>query len=239
MKPLASTLLTLLFLVGSATAQNQREPKPPHNHPDKPEMRKEAFLGIATGPIHESLRAQLNIDEGFGLLVHHVHSDSPAAEKLETHDIVTKLDDQLLVNQDQLSALVRRAGIGSTINLTFIRRGDNQTVAITLGEREAPHHRPMFHFQAQGGFDPDRLQENLQQAQERILEATERMHHQMREARERMEAERDRDREARERAERQEGPKRPPVENGDRRRGEEPDEPDRERETPPARGEVL
>ncbi len=179
----------------------------PEDRPPKPEieMKKEAFLGIATGPVQESLRAQLGIDEGVGLIVHHVHEDSPAAQKLEAHDVVTKFDDQILVNHDQLAVLVHNAGIGTKINLTVIRRGAEQTAAVELGEREVPKDRPLFQWRHGRG---ENIDEHLDRAQRGIHDAYERVQQQMREARERMERAR----------KGEEAPGRPRGERGDPRR---------------------
>lgn len=193
----APTLLACFLLLPSLGFSQQERHR---HHDDNHKAEKEAFLGIATGPVHESLRAQLNIDRGVGLVVHHVHSDSPAAEKLETHDILTRINDQILVNQDQLAVLVRNAGIGTNVDVTFLRRGAEQTASVTLGEREVREMRPLFQFGDGRGFHAEDL-DHLERAQRGIHEAMERVQREMSEARERAEDQRRRMEEERERDE--------------------------------------
>ncbi len=238
-------LACLIFASGVSFAQ---EGGRPHLHESDHEPEKEAFLGIATGPVHESLRAQLGINRGVGLIVHHVHADSPAAKMLQTHDILTKIDDQILVNQDQLAVLVRNAGIGANVNVTFMRRGTEQTASVKLGEREVCEMRPLFRFGDGRGFHADDLDHHMERAQQGIHEALERVQRELAEARERAEDERRRH-EERERAEGRRDehgePRRPRMEGDrdDHREGRRPEgKPREETETGEAskpRGEVL
>lgn len=144
---IVSAIATGVLIVGSAHAQNEppRPPEPPHR-PDVPrplpQMEKRAFLGVATTPVEPSLRAQLKLNEGFGLLVQHVADESPAADVIEPHDVLVMFGDQRLVNHDQLAALVRDAGKDADVSLTLMRGGEEQDVSITLMEKELPvHHR--------------------------------------------------------------------------------------------------
>lgn len=130
----------LLLPVGGLVAQNPApNPEPPkfRGKPER-EMEKVAFLGVAVSPAAPSLRAQLGIPEGTGLLVVHVEPDSAAVGKLEDYDVLTRFNDQVLVNQEQLTVLVASAGIGAEVKLTVIRKKSEQTVAVTLGQREVP-----------------------------------------------------------------------------------------------------
>jgi hypothetical protein len=60
----------------------------------QPRMEKAAFLGVATSPAPDTLRAQLDLPRGVGLVVDFVEKDSPAeAAGLKVHDVLEKLDD--------------------------------------------------------------------------------------------------------------------------------------------------
>ena len=59
------------------------------------------FLGVETSPVSGTLTSQLGLPEGSGLVVSRVMPDSPAAGSLKEHDILLKLDDQLLIEQRQ------------------------------------------------------------------------------------------------------------------------------------------
>jgi hypothetical protein len=121
--------------------QKQQQPKP-HRQPSgqASQLEKQAFLGVASSPLDPSLQSQLGLESGFGLLVRHIQEGSPAEEVLQAHDVLIKLDDQKLINQDQLAVLVRAAGKDAQIKLTVFRGGKEETVEVTLTEREVPVH---------------------------------------------------------------------------------------------------
>jgi serine protease Do len=104
-----------------------------------PKAEPRAWLGIEPAPVGEALAAQLGLAEGTGLLVAAVLPESPAAEAgLRQHDVLTKLDDQLLIEVRQLQVLVRNRKGGDQVKLTYIRGGREATATVTLAERVPP-----------------------------------------------------------------------------------------------------
>ena len=104
------------------------------------EMEKEkvAFLGVETMPVGRTVAAQLGLPRDTGLVVRRVSEGSPAAGLLQEHDVLTKLDDQILIDMHQLSVLVRSRKAGDEVKLTFVRGGKETTAKAKLGEREVP-----------------------------------------------------------------------------------------------------
>jgi serine protease Do len=102
------------------------------------EMEKVAYLGVETMPVDPTMAAQLGLPPGTGVVVRRVAEGSPAAALLQQHDILTKLDDQILVNMAQLSVLVRNHKTGDQVKLTYIRAGKEATATAKLAEREVP-----------------------------------------------------------------------------------------------------
>lgn len=96
------------------------------------------FLGVETGPVNATLAAQLNLTSGAGLVVNHVLPDSPAAAVLKTHDILLKLDDQILVEQRQLAVLLRQRKAGDEVTLTYLRGAKEATTKVKLTQHEVP-----------------------------------------------------------------------------------------------------
>jgi len=155
-------------------------------------METRTFLGVATGPVDPSLRAQLSIPRGTGLTVHDVDKESPAGKALQEHDILTKYNDQILISHEQLAVLVENSKSGDAVNLTLIRGGKEQTVSVTLAAHEVPirpEGRPMmgFHPWLQGGEPWREGLERGREGLERGREGLERGEQQLREARQRME----------------------------------------------------
>lgn len=106
--------------------------------PGPAEMEKVAYLGVETMPVDPTMAAQLGLTRGTGVVIRRVAEGSPAASLLQEHDILTKLDDQILVNMPQLTVLVRNHKAGDEVKLTYIRGGKESTVRAKLGEREVP-----------------------------------------------------------------------------------------------------
>ncbi len=100
------------------------------------EMESGTFLGVETVPVSATLTAQLGLQEGAGLVVNHVVSDSPAATALKQHDILLKLDDQMLIEQRQLAVLVRGHKEGDEVTLTFLRAGKQSTAKVKLAKHD-------------------------------------------------------------------------------------------------------
>jgi serine protease Do len=107
---------------------------------EKPEMEMEtvAFLGVETGPVSAAVSTQLGLPRGTGLVVNHLVPNSPAAGVLNVHDILLKLDDQILIETRQLSVLIRNKKEGDEVTLTYLRGGKQATAKVKLGKHEAP-----------------------------------------------------------------------------------------------------
>lgn len=100
------------------------------------------FLGVYATKVDHTLTRQLGFPRGFYLTVQHVEPGSPAEEAgLEMHDVLQKVDDQILINPDQLRELVRSKEAGSNIGLTYFRGGKENTTSAKLTSREAPENQ--------------------------------------------------------------------------------------------------
>lgn len=102
-------------------------------------LEKAAYIGIGTTPATPDLREQLKIARGMGLLVTQVEAGSPAqAAGVQVHDILEKLNDQLLVNPAQFAALVRSYNPNDEVTLSIIRQNQRQQIKVKLSEKEMP-----------------------------------------------------------------------------------------------------
>jgi hypothetical protein len=119
---------------------------------DDEQMEKEkvAFLGVETATVSRTLSAQLGLARDTGLVVTHIAEKSPAAEVLKEDDVLTKLDDQILIDQHQLGVLVRSKKEGDEIKLTVVRGGKEMTVKAKLALHEVPKMFGMFNGEGNG-----------------------------------------------------------------------------------------
>lgn len=95
-----------------------------------------AYLGVGVEPPSETLRAQLKLADGSGLVVNYVDESGPAKGAIRQHDVLQRLDEQILVNPEQLVTLVRMKKAGESLNLTVIRQARPVNVEVKLGERD-------------------------------------------------------------------------------------------------------
>ena len=104
--------------------------------PPQPPARPQPFLGVATGPLDPSLSAQLGITPGLGLIVEDIIPDGPAAKAgVQALDVIKQINDQLVSSPSHLSALVRHFGKDTEVTLLVLRKGQEQKIAIKIGER--------------------------------------------------------------------------------------------------------
>lgn len=96
------------------------------------------FLGVSTDKVGPTLSAQLGLAEGMGLVVTSVVPDSPAAGVLKRHDVLTKFNDQRLIETNQLGVLVRAEKDGAEVTLTYVRAGKETTAKVKLTKRDLP-----------------------------------------------------------------------------------------------------
>ena len=101
-------------------------------------MENVTFLGVETAPVSPTLSAQLQLPNGAGLIVSQVVPDSPASAVLKQHDILLKLDDQLLIEPGQFAVLIRNHADGDNVNLTYVRSGKQATGVVKLVKRDVP-----------------------------------------------------------------------------------------------------
>jgi hypothetical protein len=85
------------------------------------------------------LREQLKLPRGVGLVVEVAEAGGPTeAAGLKQYDVLHKLNDQILVNAEQLSVLVRMHKPGDEVKLTVIRQGQSMTLTAKLTEKDLP-----------------------------------------------------------------------------------------------------
>ncbi|MGJ3241385.1 MAG: S1C family serine protease [Opitutales bacterium] len=114
------------------------------------------FLGVVSDSVSRSTRAQLGLEEDLGISFDTVVAGSAAeAAGLRDYDILIAWDDQMIFSEKQFSALLNRHRPGDTVNLTILRNGEEQTRAVTLGERGKRYTGPRAPDAPGGGDTPE------------------------------------------------------------------------------------
>ena len=95
------------------------------------------FLGVETSSVPRVVSEQLGLQKGFGLVVDYVVPDGPAAAAgVQQNDILKMFNDQILMDPDQLSKLVRSLQEGTNVTLTILRKNAETKVTVKLGKKE-------------------------------------------------------------------------------------------------------
>lgn len=100
------------------------------------------FLGVMTAPAPSSLTTQLGRPAGMGLVVVSVQAKSPAEDVLKVDDLLVRLDDQKLINNDQLTALIRSRQEGEEVTVAYVRGGKEATAKVKLVKQEVAAGKP-------------------------------------------------------------------------------------------------
>ena len=96
-----------------------------------------ARLGVRTMPLTEPARQQFNLPaDARGAVVAGVTIDSPADKaRIPTGALITAVDDQPVNVPEDLGELIRRAGPGKEVEITFLARGEETKKRVTLAGR--------------------------------------------------------------------------------------------------------
>ena len=126
-------LLPLTFLL-SAPERDSAGPLHPASESAQEEV---AFLGLVATKLMPDIRRQLGLSGNLYLNVAQVSSGGPAEKAgLKRGDVLKKLDDQILVNPEQLVALVRSMEIGDEVNLSISREEKEKSLKVKLGRKK-------------------------------------------------------------------------------------------------------
>jgi PDZ domain len=119
-------------------------PETPDRHEKMPKV-PVTFLGVETSEVPSVVSEQLGLAKGFGLVVDYVVPDGPAAAAgVQRNDIIKMLNDQILIDPNQLSKLVRSFSEGTTVTLTVLRKGQEQKLTVKLTKKEVPQRDSWF-----------------------------------------------------------------------------------------------
>lgn len=141
--PLHVLMLAGLLAVPATQAADEKAAKPDAKSaaPAAPQPRMLAYAGINVLGYGNSVREQVPnaaVPEGIGLLVGFLDPEGPAAGKLQEKDVLTRLDDQVLVNAEQFRALLQTRKPGDVVKVVRVRGDDVDTVELTLTGKPAP-----------------------------------------------------------------------------------------------------
>lgn len=98
------------------------------------------WVGFEVTRADDVVRAQLpKLPKGVGFVISAVAANGPARQAgVQAFDVLWKWNDQLLVNEAQLAALLEMQKIGDAVQLTIFRAGEEKKLDVTLGAEPDP-----------------------------------------------------------------------------------------------------
>lgn len=112
-------------------------PVPEQLEPKPREFIRGPFLGVNAKPLDLDTAKELGLKQSTGLLVNYVAGGGPASVAgLKKGDVLTKLNDQVLVNAEQFAVLVRSHAIGDTVTVHGLRDSRPIKLEAKLGEAD-------------------------------------------------------------------------------------------------------
>lgn len=114
------------FLLSAATGLSQ----------DAAVAAKEAWLGLGVSKPDDVTTTQLPaLPPGIGFVVSELTEGGPADQAgIRKHDLLWKMEEQMLVNEGQLATLLRLAAPGDVVTVSVFREGKSLDLKVTLGE---------------------------------------------------------------------------------------------------------
>jgi len=123
--PLMAALLLMLSWPGGAGAGE-----------DDP-----GWLGVSLQQLTPSLREAMDISSDAGALITEVVEDSPAEKAgLKMGDVILKYDDQAVTSPHRLTKLVRSTEPETEVDIRVLRKGQEKSFRVKLGELEGGKH---------------------------------------------------------------------------------------------------
>ena len=104
---------------------------------EKTTKEKQAELGVSISDLSEKTAEMLEIDSTEGAYVRYVYRGSAAYDAgLRSGDVIVDFDGTPIASADDLSNAVKNRKPGDRVTVSFIRKGERQSLTVTLSERK-------------------------------------------------------------------------------------------------------
>jgi serine protease Do len=95
------------------------------------------MIGVTIQPLDENTAKALGLSSDKGALVSQVNPGSPAEKAgLASGDVITEVNGQAVVDAHDLTTRIGAMAPGSSVNLTYLRKGQSKSAKVTLVERD-------------------------------------------------------------------------------------------------------
>ena len=96
----------------------------------------QCWMGIRTRPVDQQTKASLGLPMARGVVISEVFADSPClAAGLKTGDVIIRVDNRSLKDEEMLGELLAAKGIGDEMKLAVYRNGNKTNLRFNLGPK--------------------------------------------------------------------------------------------------------
>jgi serine protease Do len=95
------------------------------------------WLGVRIQPVTDDIAESLGMDRARGALIAGIIKDGPVDDgTLQAGDVVTRFDGKEIKDMRDLPRIVADTAVGTAVEVVIVRKGEEQTVMVTLGRLE-------------------------------------------------------------------------------------------------------
>ena len=94
------------------------------------------WLGVRIQNVSEEMAEAIGLDDARGAMVTEVMDGPSKAAGIRSGDVILQFDGGSVADSGELVRRVAGAGVGSAVDVVVFRDGDEETVSVTLGQRE-------------------------------------------------------------------------------------------------------
>ncbi len=95
------------------------------------------WLGVRIQPVTDDIAESLGMDRAMGALIAGIIKDGPVDDgSLQAGDVVISFDGKTIDNMRDLPRIVADTTVGKEVEVVIMRKGEEQTVTVTLGRLE-------------------------------------------------------------------------------------------------------
>ncbi|WP_295814911.1 DegQ family serine endoprotease [uncultured Nitratireductor sp.] len=95
------------------------------------------WLGVRIQEVTDEIAESLGMEKAMGAMVSGVIEGGPVDDgSIQPGDVIVEFDGQTVDNVRELPRIVAESPVGKEVNVTVVRKGEEQTVSVTLGRLE-------------------------------------------------------------------------------------------------------
>jgi membrane-associated protease RseP (regulator of RpoE activity) len=120
--------------VSPAAEPTQTTTQPPASPPES--RATHGWIGVQITTVTPEIAKDLGLQQSKGALVTDVNAGGPAATAgIEPHDVITRIDDEVVDEPDDLAKAISAMRPGATVRLVVVRQQAEKTVTVKLRAR--------------------------------------------------------------------------------------------------------